>query len=266
MIMRIESLGAEPVEWFAYRTATGSGGIEEAQLPVYVGRMSTLPSSVDALIVTSDLQGMMRTTDGNDVMLGEGLPDYLSLLIGIERSDLAPDRVGVLLCGDLYGDLQRGGSGDPSGVWLKFGETFRWVVGVAGNHDLMDDAKKRQLSGRSNICPIDRPGIVEFGGAAWGGLGGVIGRPDKPNRMTEADYLQALRKLLNKQPHAMLLHQSPDVPERGCAGSPEIRAVLESGPEALVFCGHSHWDDPLACLPGGTQVLNVDAKVCIFIR
>ncbi|MFB0844989.1 metallophosphoesterase family protein [Paenibacillus oleatilyticus] len=265
-MMRIESLGAEPVEWFAYRTATGSGGIEEAQLPVYVGQMSGLPPSIDALIVTSDLQGMMQTTDGNDVMLGEGLPDYLSLLIGIELPDLDPDRIGALLCGDLYGDLRRGGSGDPSGVWFRFGETFRWVVGVAGNHDLMDDAKKRQISDRSNICLIDRPGVVEFGGAAWGGLGGVIGRPDKPNRMTEADYLQALRKLLRKQPHALLLHQSPDVPERGCAGSPEIRAVLESVPEALVFCGHSHWDDPLACLPGGTQVLNVDAKVCIFTR
>ncbi|MEC0210312.1 metallophosphoesterase family protein [Paenibacillus ehimensis] len=264
-MLRIESLGADPVERFAYRTATGSGGIAEVQLPVYVGQMTSLPSSVDALIVTSDLQGMMRTADGKDVMLGERLPDDLSVLIGIEWPDIAPDRVGVLLCGDLYGDLRRGGSGDPTGVWLAFGETFRWVVGVAGNHDLMADAEKRELS-RRNICLIDRPGIAEFGGAAWGGLGGVIGRPDKPNRMAEADYLQALRKLLHKQPHALLLHQSPDVPERGCAGSPEIRAVLESGPEALVFCGHSHWNDPLACLPGGTQVLNVDAKVCIFTR
>ncbi len=47
--------------------------------------------------------------------------------------------VGVLLAGDFYTnpDLKRRGSaGDLEDLWIGFDERFRWVAGVASNHDL----------------------------------------------------------------------------------------------------------------------------------
>ncbi|MEI7024426.1 metallophosphoesterase family protein [Paenibacillus sp. y28] len=126
--------------------------------------------------------------------------------------------------------------------------------------------KQQKLSQQTNLCFIDSPGIREFAGVRWGGLGGIIGRPDKPSRMTETEFLRRLRKLAEHEPQGLLMHQSPDVPELGCEGSADIRRTLELGPPGLVFCGHSHWDNPLAELANGTQVLNVDAKVCILTR
>ncbi|MEI7024427.1 hypothetical protein [Paenibacillus sp. y28] len=57
--MRILDIQPEPLERFTYWTVSSGDGIIEAQLPVYAGHIAGLPDSTDALIVTSDLQGMM---------------------------------------------------------------------------------------------------------------------------------------------------------------------------------------------------------------
>jgi Icc-related predicted phosphoesterase len=202
-----------------------------------------------------------------EYLLGEKLPEFLSVFIGLELPLLNKERVGVALCGDLYATLQKRGSmGDVKAVWRKFKAEFRWVVGVAGNHDdfgstLAFEAFKREEGMyflQQEIRKVDK---IEFSG-----ISGIIGRSDKPNRVEEGDYLRKLKQLLSKQPHAILLHQSPNYPPKGFMGDEKIRQLLESSPQNVIFCGHSHWPVPLVELGNGTQVLNVDSRVVILLN
>lgn len=263
--MKIERILPEPLESFPYQTAAAGGGTSPVLLPVYQGFVSGLPERVDALIVTSDLQGVAMD-EGCEVQLGELLPEYLALLMAIEFPHLSLQRTVALLCGDLYGDAsKRGSSGNPLQVWLAFGETFGWVAGVPGNHDIMESAHMNMLAASDCMHFMDLPALTEILGLRLAGLGGIIGRADKPNRMSQHDYVKWLRKLIMKQPHALLLHQGPDKPALGLEGNSAIRAALEQLPETLVFCGHSHWEPPYATLSNGSQILNADGKVFILL-
>ncbi|MFS0871924.1 metallophosphoesterase family protein [Paenibacillus xylanilyticus] len=295
--MKITKLNEEPIERFNYLNAIPGGDVAEAQLPIYHGTVSGLPEGVDALIVASDLQGIIpvprenghqKTTDmttgtepGMDRLLGEMLPAHVRLLLEVEWPEIDPGRVGVLLCGDLYARRgKRGASGNPVPVWLAFREAFGWVAGIDGNHDLTDVAGAHRLQSGEGIHYMDVPAVIGAGppggpvprGAVQSqllriaGLGGIIGRPDKPNRLPEKHYLQSVNKLLKQQPDCLLLHQSPGIPEHGLMGEPLIRQALEAGPETVVFCGHTHWDTPLVQLKNGTQIVNADSKLFILTR
>lgn len=294
--MKILNLNDQPIELYNYLSAIPGGEVAEAQLPIYHGTVSGLPEGIDALIVASDLQGIVpiprrethtMTADAAaesdmDVLLGVMLPAHVRLLLEVEWPAIDPDRVGVLLCGDLYARRgKRGASGNPVPVWLAFREAFGWVAGVDGNHDLTDEAGAHRLHSGEGIHYMDVPAVIDAGPPAGGpaphaaaqsqllriaGLGGIIGRPDKPNRLPEKHYLQSVNKLLKLQPDCLLLHQSPGIPELGLRGEPLIRQALEAGPETVVFCGHTHWDTSLVQLNNGTQVVNADSKLFILTR
>jgi hypothetical protein len=51
----------------------------------------------------------------------------------------------------------------------------------------------------------------------------------------------------------------------GCSSDEYAMRIL-SLEKTLVICGHSHWDEPLAELPGGAQVLNVDGRAVLLRR
>lgn len=294
--MKILKLNDQPIEKYDYLNAIPGGEVAEAQLPIYHGTVSGLPEGIDALIVASDLQGIVpvprmethtMTADAAaesdmDVLLGVMLPAHVRLLLEVEWPEVDPDRVGVLLCGDLYARRgKRGASGNPVPVWLAFREAFGWVAGVDGNHDLTDEAGAHRLQSGEGIHYMDVPAVIDAGPPADGpapyaaaqsqllriaGLGGIIGRPDKPNRLPEKHYLQSVNKLLKQQPDCLLLHQSPGIPELGLRGEPLIRQALEAGPETVVFCGHTHWDTSLVQLNNGTQIVNADSKLFILTR
>ncbi|KQY82686.1 hypothetical protein ASD24_14990 [Paenibacillus sp. Root52] len=307
--MRIITLQEHPIETFGYLNAVPGGEVQAAQLPIYLGTISGLPKGMDALIVSSDLQGIVPlpyvredakiTADSDvhispdissqdertlnmdeDCLLGEMLPDYVRLLLEVEMPEIDPNRVGVLLCGDLYARRgKRGASGNPVPVWLAFRDAFGWVAGVDGNHDLTDEAGAHRLHSDTAIHYMDAPVVINaslpLDGLASSaasqplrvaGLGGIIGRPDKPNRLPEKQYLQSLSKLLKQQPDCLLLHQSPGIAELGLKGEALIRQALEAGSETVVFCGHTHWQTSLVQLINGTQIVNADSKLFIFTR
>lgn len=353
--MKIVKLNAEPMDGFDYLNAVPGGEAAAARLPIYHATVSGLPEHLDALLVASDLQGIVpvKVCSGNerhvtgsglnddggspcvhnhyegqadqytgglggtmgggkervsasdsgaadlcasvpyggedgardqtvDRLLGELLPEHAKLLLEVYWPQLDPRRTGVLLCGDLYARRgKRGASGNPLPVWLAFREAFGWVAGVDGNHDLTDEASAHRLHRAEGIHYLDAPGMVSAGPVPDGpapraagqqrplriaGLGGIIGRPDKPNRLPEKQYLQSLAKLLKQQPDCLLLHQSPGIPELGCMGEPLIRQALEAGPETVAFCGHTHWEQPLVQLDNGTQILNADGRLFILTR
>lgn len=268
-VLKIVSIAEEPLEQIPYVSAAAGGqGISYEWLPVYWGEILGLPQEVDALIVASDLQGMAIhsvTGEYGGSLLGEELPGSLELLLQIHMPDIDRDKVLVCLCGDLYGDpVKRGSSGDPLPVWMAFRKEFGTVLGVNGNHDVLSREGQAELASQTGIHLFSEPDIMRLKGLHIAGLGGVTGRGDRPNRKPEGEYLEALRNLLHRGPDVLLLHQGPEVPEDRLPGHSGIREQLEAGPRLLLFCGHVHWDQPLAELDNGTQILNTDGRVLLF--
>jgi Icc-related predicted phosphoesterase len=268
--MRILSIEKTPVHEWTYLSAAPRGGSELRHLPLLPATVDALPAELEALIVTSDLQGVATSAEheGAAALVGEVLAEELAILADLGELPHA-NHVGILLAGDLYSDASgavRGASGDVRSVWSAFAERFRWVAGVAGNHDTFGTPRERErLLQRPGLHLLDGE-VRELDGLPVGGLSGIIGQAGKLWRREEEDYLAALREVLGGGPEVLVLHQGPDEPSTERRGSPAIRAELESREGLLVICGHSHWEEPLGVLPGGTQVLNVDGRAVLLRR
>ena len=272
--MTIHLLSQDPIESFPYlnvppggRDAHGNKRLVPARFPVYIGEITGLTTDLECLIITSDLQGNV-IEDGQAYLLGEVLPDFLNLLFEVEFSTIDRARTGVLLCGDLYASIEkRGGLGDVKAVWRAFKKHFAFVAGVAGNHD--DFGKKAEFEAfqREEGIHYLAHHVKKVGDLKIGGLSGVIGSSDKPQRLPEATFLAHLKKLLLKQPDVLLLHQGPSHLQspREREGYHAIRSLLETSPRNTVCCGHDFWEQSLDQYPNGTQVLNADSK-CFVLR
>lgn len=271
-MLQIQKIEKDPIHYFPYKVVAArhqdDGGYRQLQdtlFPVWKGVIDNLPKDLDAIIVASDLQGHCEV-NGALVLLGEVLPEELKLLLEIQYPDIAPDRTGVFLCGDLFAlTHRRGGMGDVQHIWKAFADTFKWVAGVAGNHDMIGQNNKdvKTLQYAKNSYYLDN-GIAKIDGMQIAGLGGIIGSPKKHNRREESDYLKQLKKLLLKKPDVLLLHEGPDFPEANFIGTELIREMLERSPSTLVCCGHTHWDIPLKTLSNATQVLNMEGRAIIL--
>lgn len=265
--MKITHLDLEPIYEIPYqnvppgRSTPWKGIAVDAQFPVLAGTVDHLPKSLDALIVTSDLQGMI-----NGQLMGETIPAELAYFLTTERPAIDPKRTGVLLGGDLFAlSFRRGGLGPVDSVWRAFGQAFKWVVGVAGNHDLIrpEDRQRPHFRGAGNLHflahhnhTVDQLKIA--------GLSGIIGNKRKENRHSPATAQRHLQQLHQQRADLLLLHEGPSFP--GQYGSPQIREVLEQYRFPLVCCGHRHTDQPLQTLANGTQILNTEGRVVILGR
>ncbi|MGD0033534.1 hypothetical protein SLT67_19375 [Paenibacillus illinoisensis] len=64
--MKILNLNDQPIEPYDYLNTIPGGEVAEVQLPIYHGTVSGMPEGIDALIVASDLQGIVSCApDGN---------------------------------------------------------------------------------------------------------------------------------------------------------------------------------------------------------
>lgn len=270
--MRILDLDQQPFYDLPYRTAASGGGIMRARLPLLRATVDTLPADLDALFAAADLQGLAdQRIDGavQTSLLGEVLAEELAGLAALGFVP-SPQRMGVLLCGDLYvrpGLDARGGLGDVRGVWRAFRRHFRWVAGVAGNHDTFGTAPAEQaaFAAEPDTYLLDGQS-VERDGLRIGGLGGIISSKQRPGRRDEKSFTRGVRALLASAPDLLLLHQGPDVPSLGLPGEPRVRAALERTGPLLVLCGHVHWREPLATLGQAIQVLNLEARGVLMTR
>jgi Icc-related predicted phosphoesterase len=227
-----------------------------------------LPHGVSAIIATADLQGRERfqeSPNGMPRLLGESLPNRLAKEI-LPDLGLDTGNTGVFLAGDLYTVPaldRRGGSGDVRAVWDALGDAFSWVIGVAGNHDTFgaDPTATPRFPRHLHYLDNDR---VSIDGLEIAGLGGIIGNPRRPRRRSENQYVECLETLLQHRTDVLITHDGPNDPVGGHRGSPRIREVVERFAPSLVVRGHAHWNQPLARLSGGVQVLNVDARVVVL--
>lgn len=254
-MMHIQHLDPQPFARLAYLNAGKRGGSVNASLPWLLGVAHTSAAShLDALLITSDLQGVVRDWHtGHTRLLGEAVAgQYLTL--AQEGLCADPARVGVILAGDLYaapgGDI-RGASGPVEGVWRAFAAHFAWAVGVVGNHDTITEP----LPENAHLLDLD---YAPLSGLEIAGLGGVIGDPRKPQRRSEQDYLAGVEVLLAGQPDVLVLHTPPHL-SAAQRGEERLKPLL-AGYGGLMVCGHIHWDAALAGLGAG-QVLNVEGRV-----
>lgn len=264
--MRITELNSQPIHSLRHLTASGAG-VQEVALPFLRASVAGLPEHIDALVATSDLQGL--TFDGR--LLGVAVAEELAYLSGRGEIPLG-DRCGVLLAGDLYSanPPRRGASGDVRPVWDAFASWARWVCGVAGNHDLFSErpdapalAAFRRQSG---------PGLldgetIERDGLRISGLSGIIGRPGRPWRRTEAQFVEAFAGLVAAEPDILLCHEGPGRASREQGGIPMLDELLASARRPILCVrGHMFWEEALLRGEGPRQVLNVDSRVVILHR
>ena len=270
--MKVTGLQLEAAWTLPYLNAAPRGrGAVEVELPVLEGTVAGLPAELEALVVTSDLQGreLPRPQHGPPRLLGEALAEELELrsLMG----ELPPlERVGVVLAGDLYavpGAAKRGGYGDVRSVWRAFAERFRWVAGVGGNHDGFGD--ERGLRGLHRFAARGVGHVLDgratsLDGLRVGGLSGIVGNPRKPMRRRLDLFLERVGELVTRGLDLLVLHEGPAIPGAARRGNPEINELFElAEDDMLCVCGHTHWPQPLAEIQG-RQTLNVDGRVVVL--
>jgi 3',5'-cyclic-AMP phosphodiesterase len=269
--MRILELAEKPIHRIQFLNAAKGGGVESQVLPIVRGRVDVLPKELEALLVTSDLQGVVLppwdVRDRGNRLLGEALADEY---VALAAQDIvpSPSQTGVILAGDLYavptGD-KRGASGDVRSVWQAFSDRFHWVLGVEGNHDRFGTkAERKALCDRRNLHLLDFD-TVKKDGMRFGGVSGIIGDPAKPGRRDEREFLAALKLVLDARPQVLVLHQGP-AGDATQFGDEQVTALMKSSSNLLTICGHVHWVHPIADLNPSSQVLNVDSRAIVLTR
>src|SRR5687767_14763895 len=100
--MQIVRLSEHPFSAISYLNASSQGRAELATLPLTFGEVDRLPDGLDALLCTSDLQGVFVKHDKTIVLLGCALAEHLFELSSEDPTFPRPERTGVILAGDLY--------------------------------------------------------------------------------------------------------------------------------------------------------------------
>ncbi len=249
--MRIVSVDPQPFFRLRYLNAARGGGTESHLLPFHRGTVDVLPSPLAALVLAADLQGVVPDPlTRESVLLGVAVVEALSQL------EVPPlETCGALLAGDLFSVPEanrRGGFGDVKPVWSAFSSRFRWVAGVAGNHD--DVTRVKNLP-NTDVLDVN---VVERDGLRVGGVGFIAGNPNKPGRRSEQEQLEGLELVIAEKPDVLVLHEGPSGPE-GFPGNPDIATRTGA---TLTICGHVHW--PSARWSDDASVVNVCERVLVL--
>lgn len=272
-MIRIASVAKTPIHVISYRYPKTGGGIAIGEFPIYCAAAEGLPEAVGGIVATSDLQGveLAESASGTPRLIGHAVAEELYLLLSESEKTSDPSKTGVILAGDLHvaPDLgKRGGKGDVRDIWHTFRSYFKWVAGVAGNHDRFgtDREDLDEFAACDGICYLDGT-VKTVRSMRIGGVGGIIGNPRKPFRREESEYLERVRSVVSAQPDMMILHESPVVSEASYKGTPGLRAFLEKLPPVFVLCGHRHWAYPgIWTLSNGTQILNLEGRAILIDR
>ncbi|MDZ8051954.1 MAG: metallophosphoesterase [Aulosira sp. ZfuVER01] len=265
--MQILSISNLPIHQIQYLTASAGGvGVIERYLPILSAEVDFIPNNLDAIIATSDLQGV---DPKNQQLLAYLLLEELEILADIGKIPSLKN-TGMILAGDLYAEVNRRGGvvGDVREIWLAFNRRFRWVAGVAGNHDSLGNTplEVHSFQQHRNIYYLDGE-IKRNSELSLAGISGIIGKKGKPFRRPEKDFIKIIRSLVKQSPDILILHEGPNDPQGNLVGQESIRRELEKinlTHNLLVICGHSYWKVPMIVLENGIQVLKADGRVIVI--
>ena len=254
--MKFITVSDQPFRQLAYRTSGGRHGEKTVWLPFYRATVDKLPKGMPSIVITSDLQGREIDRQANR-LVGEAVAEELASLV--EQKEIPPISL-IALAGDLYDYPEpgkRGGSGDVTSVWNAFASEFETVVGVHGNHDMVDESLLRE-----NTHVLDG-NVININGLSIGGVSGIIGNERKNQRKSEENFMRALSPVTKRKPDLMLMHTGPDDPLHEQRGDAIIREHIESNQNLLVAFGHCYWEKPFISI-GSNQVLNADSKLYVI--
>ena len=252
--MIITSINTEPVAEIPSIEPRARGATAPGCVPVLVGGVRGLSPELSGIVLASDLQA--REVEGTNRHIGVVVAERVAAIA--RARGVAPERVGVILAGDLHtsdGLQRRFGVGDVTPVWDAFAQGFRWVTGVLGNVDrLPRKSRKRHRVLEANIENVDS--------LAVGGVGGIIGPAKMENRRPESEFVSDVRRVVDRSPDVLVLHEGPSVPGQGLRGSDSVRKALGEY-SGLVVCGHNRWPIALTTLRQAS-VLNTDGR-CVLL-
>lgn len=260
-MLEIIEIEAAAVADLRYLNASRRGGTEVCHLAIQRARVRGLPEELDAIIATSDLQGIVpdpRTREST--LLGVAVAELLEEL-GFDGALPPAQRSGVIMAGDMFSvpaANERGGYGSVASVWSAFGGPFAWVAGVAGNHDDVSDVARDE-----RVIVLDTDDVM-LDGLRFGGVGLITGNPAKKGRRAEDDQLERIELVASTGLDVLVLHEGPRGDDTQ-PGHPLIREIVEKRRVPLTICGHVHWPAPLA-RHGRGQILNVDTRVVVMVR
>jgi Icc protein len=259
--MKITKLDPEPIYVIPYHYSSKGNSLVSGEYPIFHAQVDKLPSGTEAIFVTSDLQGVEMTENGESRLLGHVLVETLCTL---SQQQIVPptSQIGIILGGDLYsGDTadSRGVSGDVTSIWLDFGQHFQWVAGVAGNHDRFGNNASPSFGDDNNLYFLDGR-VCNIQTLKLAGISGIIGNPRKLLRRSETEFVQLIEEIIRSNPDIFILHEGPDHPTAPYKGRTSIRLALETASNLLAIFGHCYWPAPLYELNSNVQLLNVDSR------
>jgi len=245
-------------------------------LPITSAAVSGLPDPLDALILTAGLHGI-RGIPESVPACPVGIAAAIWLDSMSSAGTLPPgNRTGVVLAGGFWptsGEAHGDDAGGTISVWRAFRKCSKWVVGVAGDGDLLDPlgtGPQSHTAGKG-LFLLDGDSI-DVDALTIGGFGAGTSRTD---RSLESDdcieasrlhHIQALETLSSAGLDILVLPWAPPTDSAGRSRSPELRRCLEDLPPTVVVSGLPLWDSPLTTLQNGTQVLNVTNRVVALRR
>jgi len=254
------TIEATPYRGELFLNVRPGGGTRQTSLPFFRGTIDGLSLNAGALVATADLQGRVEIGGSGFLLLGQWLADTFPQIQ--EAAGLPPpsECLGVL-GGDFYtapDAAKMGATGDVTIVWEHMRKCFGELGGVAGNHDLFTGSVPPE-----GIFDGD---CVEVSGIRIGGVGGIIGQPQKENRRTDTEYRDLLTRVVMKRPDVLVLHLPPHVDDE-CPGNPTVSGILHDfGFRGLVVCGHKRWTRRIRKV-GSAVCLNVcEAVVTLLPR
>ncbi len=242
----------------AYLCPAPGGRTQQRVLEVNQMVCPSLPPALSGLLCTADLQGRDAQSSR---LLGEALAEGLA-------GQISTAGCGVILAGDLYASEaadKLGASGDVRSVWRSFADQYRWVAGVAGNHDTFGTAAEQAAFAREDRVHLLDGHVIELDGLRVAGLSGIIGKQGRRWRRSPDDYLAQIRKLLAQSPDILILHEAPAGLDSDQRGNADLAACLaQASRKLLVVCGHCHWPRPLSRAGEVVQILNVDSRAILL--
>lgn len=253
--------------------ASGGKYVEDNYIPVLQGVVDQLPQGLEALLITSDLQGFdsQIKPSSERILLGHIVANEMAKMANFGLLP-EPEKIGVILAGDLYAIPElnrRGGIGNVEEVWQSFAKNFRWVTGVAGNHDYFKgkDSFETVFRAWPSIYPLHGE-VVMLEDIKIAGISGIMGNSNKPWRHSARDFSRMCAKVLEEKPDILVLHEGPEIGEKHFSGHQEVRKAIEryKKGELLVICGHRHWREPLLDLKENIQILNTEFRVVLLTK
>jgi hypothetical protein len=260
--MHIEDFKSEPIFSIPYRGIDTDGIIRDHEYPVFECHASGLPEGIEAMVCTSDLQGMYYSESRKkNELAGIHVAEEMALFLEIERK-IDPKRTLAILAGDFFcqPDLSgRGGFGFVDEVWYAFASAFGYVAGVTGNHDNFRTNFQKVIS-NSHLLHDEARHTQEL---IIAGIGGIIGQSTKrPLRHAEEDFKAMFYRNLATRPDILILHENPESFDPSFAHLSKLGTNPATSP--LIVFGHRKLPEPLIELGNGMQLLNVNERVVII--